>query len=78
MKNIIIQILLISFCFGTGKYGDSFMSIGISAKNISLGGAVVADISNSASFNQSPATISGITNRKLFGLFVTLVNTTEE
>ena len=70
IRNITIQILLISFCYGTGKYGDSFMNIGISARNSSLGGAVVADIGNSSSFNLSPATISGIINKKIYGLFV--------
>ena len=46
------------------------MNIGISARNSSLGGAVVADIGNSASFNLSPATISGIIKGKTYGLFV--------
>ena len=41
-------ILFVSFLFSTGKYGDSFLKIGTSARDIGIGQAIVADIGNAS------------------------------
>ena len=64
MRKAPLILLLINFIFSTGKYGDAFLGLGTSARNISLGQAVVADLGNASGFNVCPATITGL-NKKL-------------
>ena len=63
-------ILFVSFLFSTGKYGDSFLKIGTSARDIGLGQAIVADIGNASGVNVTPASISGLSSRTIYLLIV--------
>ncbi len=63
-------ILLFSFLFSTGKYGDSFLKIGTSARDIGLGQAIVADMGNASGFNICPASIASINSRTFYFLIV--------
>ena len=63
-------ILLVSFLFSTGKYGDSFLKIGTSARDIGIGQAIVADMSNASGVNVTPASISGLSSRTIYLLIV--------
>ena len=62
--------LLFSFLFSTGKYGDSFLKIGTSARDIGLGQAIVADMGNASGFNICPASIASINTRTFYFLIV--------
>ena len=63
-------ILLVSFLFSTGKYGDSFLKIGTSARDIGIGQAIVADMGNASGVNVTPASISGLSSRTIYLLIV--------
>ncbi len=62
-------LFFISYLFSTGKYGDAFLNLGTSARNLGLGQAVIADMGNPTGFYISPASISSIKNR-VFSLLV--------
>jgi hypothetical protein len=70
MKSILKIFLFISVLFGTGKYGDAFLNLGTSARNIALGQALVADLQNPSGFNVSPAAVGGIMTKNVYGLFI--------
>ena len=63
-------ILFVSFLFSTGKYGDSFLKIGTSARDIGIGQAIVADMGNASGANVNPASIFGLSSRTLYLLIV--------
>ena len=63
-------LLLFSFLFCTGKYGDAFLGLGTSARNLGLGQSTVADIGNASGFNICPASISSIKNKTFYLLSV--------
>ena len=63
-------IFFVSFLFSTGKYGDSFLKIGTSARDIGIGQAIVADIGNASGVNVTPASISGLSSRTMYLLIV--------
>tara|TARA_Y100000768_G_scaffold159470_1_gene119173 strand:+ start:2871 stop:3863 length:993 start_codon:yes stop_codon:yes gene_type:complete len=63
-------VLFYSILFSTGKYGDSFLKIGTSARDIGIGQAIVANMGNASGVNVSPATISGLGSRTLYLLMV--------
>ena len=63
-------ILFVSFLFSTGKYGDSFLKIGTSARDIGIGQAIVADVGNASGVNVNPASISGLNSKILYLLIV--------
>lgn len=69
MRKAPLILLLINFIFSTGKYGDAFLGLGTSARNIGLGQAVVADLGNASGFNVCPAAITGL-NKKTFYLLL--------
>ena len=69
MRKAPLILLLINFIFSTGKYGDAFLGLGPSARNIGLGQAVVADLGNASGFNVCPAAITGL-NKKTFYLLL--------
>ena len=69
MRKLFI-IFFISFLFSTGKYGDSFLKIGTSARDIGIGQAIVADMSNASGVNVNPASISGLSARTIYLLIV--------
>ena len=58
-----LSIIFFSVSFSTGKYGDSFLKIGTSARDIGIGQAIVADMSNASGVNVTPASISGLSSR---------------
>ena len=63
-------ILFFSFLFSTGKYGDSFLKIGTSARDIGIGQSIVADMGNASGVNVTPASISGLSSRTIYLLIV--------
>ena len=67
---ILINIIFTSCLFATGKYGDSFLRIGSSARDIGLGQAIVADMANPSGFNVSPATIANINTKTFYLLLI--------
>ena len=69
MRKAPLILLLFNFIFSTGKYGDAFLGLGTSARNIGLGQAVVADLGNASGFNVCPAAITGL-NKKTFYLLL--------
>ena len=63
-------IFFVSFLFSTGKYGDSFLKIGTSARDIGIGQSIVADMGNASGVNVNPASISGLNSKTLYLLIV--------
>ena len=63
-------IFLFSILLGNGKYGDSFLNIGTSARDIGLGQAIVADIGNASGSNVTPASIANINSRTIYFLIL--------
>ena len=59
-------IFLFNILLGNGKYGDSFLNIGTSARDIGLGQAIVADIGNASGSNVTPASIANINSRTIY------------
>ena len=62
-------IRLIIFIFCPGKYGDAFLNLGASARDVGVGQAVVADWGNASGYNVCPAAIAGL-NKKTFYLLL--------
>ena len=70
MKKIVVGIFFINFIFCNGKYGDAFLGLGTSARDIGIGQAVVADLGNPSGFNVCPASIGGIHNKVIYLLLI--------
>ena len=70
MKKISILLLLINFIFCTGKYGDAFLNLGASARDVGVGQAVVSDLSNASGYNVCPAAIAGLDKKTFYLLLI--------
>ena len=66
----IFFIFLFNIILGNGKYGDSFLNIGTSARDIGLGQAIVADMGNASGSNVTPASIANINSKTIYFLML--------